>query len=322
MAVEKKKVFISYSHKNKQVAEKIARQLIDSGIDAWFDGWEIRPGDSIVDKIFNEGLAKSKVFIILLSKDSVTSKWVKEEQNNAAIKHIEKDARIIPILVEDCEIPEPLRGIHRVSVVEDFEDAMERVIKAVYGVSDKPEIGEKPEYITGSTHQPLDMTREAWELGVAIAKDSASDSKAYSPKALVAMFPNLATNEIDDSVLELESHGLVTLYKSLGSAPFSFVSLEPTWRLFAQFQDVLDYSPEEDFRSVIILISKKNTVSNEEVHSLTSLPLERLNRAVKRIREEEYAKVYVHLGTAPYNFSLIQATHKTRAYARRLTEEN
>jgi len=56
------RAFISHSHADKPLAEELARALLDQGVDPWLDRWEIQPGDSLIRKIFDEGLGKCSVF--------------------------------------------------------------------------------------------------------------------------------------------------------------------------------------------------------------------------------------------------------------------
>jgi hypothetical protein len=42
------------------------------GVNAWLDVWEILPGDSLVDKIFNEGLKPADAVIVVLSNASIS----------------------------------------------------------------------------------------------------------------------------------------------------------------------------------------------------------------------------------------------------------
>ena len=47
------KVFISHASEDKdRFVLGLATKLRDSGVDAWLDKWEMLPGDSLVDKIF------------------------------------------------------------------------------------------------------------------------------------------------------------------------------------------------------------------------------------------------------------------------------
>jgi len=99
------KVFVSHSAKDSGFVKQLATDLKDAGIAVWFDQWEIKVGDSIIEKI-NEGISSSDYLIVVLSKSSTTSKWVREELS--AAKTIEIDKRgvfILPVLLETCDIP-------------------------------------------------------------------------------------------------------------------------------------------------------------------------------------------------------------------------
>ena len=60
------KTFISYSHSDKDIAIKLSENLRKNGIEVWIDKWEILPGDSLVQKIFEEGLSGIDAFIVIL----------------------------------------------------------------------------------------------------------------------------------------------------------------------------------------------------------------------------------------------------------------
>src|SRR4051794_20083808 len=47
------KVFVSHASEDKQrFVERFAARLRENGVDAWLDEWEMKPGDSLVDRIF------------------------------------------------------------------------------------------------------------------------------------------------------------------------------------------------------------------------------------------------------------------------------
>ena len=77
------KAFISHSSLDKtRFIIPFAKKLLEDGVDAWVDKWEILLGDSLVEKIFNEGMEQSNYVIVVVSKNSVNSQWVKEEINS------------------------------------------------------------------------------------------------------------------------------------------------------------------------------------------------------------------------------------------------
>lgn len=76
------RVFLSHSSKDKVIVDKIFNELQKSEIYAWYDKYEIQPGDSITEKI-NEGLETSDVGIICISRNflNTSSGWTKSELN-------------------------------------------------------------------------------------------------------------------------------------------------------------------------------------------------------------------------------------------------
>ena len=100
-----KSIFLSYSSRDKHFTKKLAQELSDYGIKVWFDEWEIKVGDSIVEKI-NSAIRKNDYLGIILSPNSVESPWVKKELSAALMNELEKKyITILPILYKDCKIP-------------------------------------------------------------------------------------------------------------------------------------------------------------------------------------------------------------------------
>jgi len=66
------RVFVSHaSEDTDRFVIEFCRRLRSSGIDAWLDHWELQPGDSLVDRIFEEGIGGANAFLVVLSKNSV-----------------------------------------------------------------------------------------------------------------------------------------------------------------------------------------------------------------------------------------------------------
>jgi len=87
-----------------------AARLRAKGIDAWVDRWEMLPGDSLVEKIFEDGIKNAQAVIVVLSHNSVNKKWVREELNAAFVKRINSGSRLIPVIIDDCAVPEALQS--------------------------------------------------------------------------------------------------------------------------------------------------------------------------------------------------------------------
>lgn len=103
------KVFISHASEDKdRFVLDFASRLRAQGIDAWLDRWEMLPGDSLVDKLFEKGLHSATAVVIVLSTNSVDKQWVREELNAAFVKHVEGGTKLIPVVLDDCRVPECL----------------------------------------------------------------------------------------------------------------------------------------------------------------------------------------------------------------------
>jgi len=144
------RVFISHASEDKdRFVLEFAKRLRANGVDAWVDQWEINPGDSLIDKIFEQGISEADAFIIVLSANSIQKHWVREELNAASIKRIEKNTKVIPIIIDkDLEVPEVLKTTvwETIENVNNYDNSFKKILASIYGVYDKPDLGSKPVY--------------------------------------------------------------------------------------------------------------------------------------------------------------------------------
>jgi hypothetical protein len=143
------RIFVSHASEDKnKFVEEFAKKLRMDGIDAWLDKWEMKPGDSLVDKIFEEGIKNADAIIIVLSKVSVQKPWVKEEMNAGFVKRIKEKTKLIPIVIEDCEIPESLKSTVwvRINDLSNYAKEYDEIKMSILGISDKPSLGNLPRH--------------------------------------------------------------------------------------------------------------------------------------------------------------------------------
>ncbi|NRT77623.1 toll/interleukin-1 receptor domain-containing protein [Clostridium beijerinckii] len=136
MSLNLGKVFISHSSIDKTFVDKLAKDISSIGIPIWYDKLEINVGDSIPEKI-NEGLVDAKYFIIVLSSNSMTSRWVREELNAAIMRQIVSNGTfIIPILLEECNVPPLISHRRAIDFSKNYETGLEEIceyLKKDYG---------------------------------------------------------------------------------------------------------------------------------------------------------------------------------------------
>jgi len=149
------KVFISHSSKDKEFVSRLAKDLrTRSGIDAWLDQWEIKPGDRIPKRV-EQGLSEAEVLVLILSPDSVNSEWVGWERDAWLSMQIDEERRakeegrlperrLIPVLYRECEKPTFLKPLLHVNISEQtYEDGFGRLVSAILEVPEKPPLKEE-----------------------------------------------------------------------------------------------------------------------------------------------------------------------------------
>ena len=91
-------VFLSYASEDRERARKLARALEARGWSVWWDR-KIRAGQSF-DQAIEHELETAKSIIVLWSKNSVSSEWVKNEAAVAAERGV-----LVPGLIDYVKLP-------------------------------------------------------------------------------------------------------------------------------------------------------------------------------------------------------------------------
>ncbi len=209
------KVFVSHASEDKpRFVLGFAEKLRAAGIDAWLDRWEMLPGDSVVDKLFAEGLANADAVVVVLSKFSVDKPWVREEMNAALMKRVEAKLKVVPVVLDDCRVPEALATTlwERITDLEHYDESFERIVAALTGVHEKPALGTLPAFaqplavpIPGLAPQDDRVLQALGALALRLGYDSFSPGELQQDPVLSA----LPQQEVLDSLEMLESEALV-----------------------------------------------------------------------------------------------------------------
>jgi hypothetical protein len=121
-------VFITYNHKDKEFAERLALELVRRDIKVWKDSWRIGVGDSLVQKI-QQGLEDVRFFCVIFSRNSLQSEWVKRELTAALLREIEdRKAMILPVVIDDSKLPLFVRDKFYADFRGDFDDALAELL--------------------------------------------------------------------------------------------------------------------------------------------------------------------------------------------------
>ena len=124
-------VFVSHASEDARIASRVAMGLRAFDYDTWYDDWELLPGDSIIERI-EAAIASTDVLLVFLSRNSVRSAWVQRELSAGLSRQLSgKGVLVIPVLVEECEMPGSLANTKYVDLRDDFERGFRQLADAL-----------------------------------------------------------------------------------------------------------------------------------------------------------------------------------------------
>jgi len=142
-------IFISYSHENKEFVDKLTMQLVAHNVNIWLDRWELNIGDSLLAKI-QEAVNGANALLVILSKTSVASDWCKNEINAGLLRELEeRHVLVMPVMLEDCDVPIFVRGKLYADFRKSFDDGLRTILEGIAKVTNENQGRYKgPEYHT------------------------------------------------------------------------------------------------------------------------------------------------------------------------------
>jgi TolB-like protein len=91
-------IFLSYGHDDEVTARRFAEGFERAGFSVWWDS-SIRSGEAF-DAAIEQALEDASVVVVLWSKSSVQSRWVRAEATLA-----ERNKTLLPVMIEACKRP-------------------------------------------------------------------------------------------------------------------------------------------------------------------------------------------------------------------------
>ncbi len=132
-------IFISYATKDRPRAEQLARALEARGWSVFWD--RTIPVSQTWPETIGQELDNAGCVVVLWSKASIESAWVREEADDAKRRHI-----LVPALIENVRIPIGFRSIQAADVVDwDGTEATPEFLKLVVAISSLAGTKIKPE---------------------------------------------------------------------------------------------------------------------------------------------------------------------------------
>jgi len=124
-------IFLSYATEDRSRTRLLVEALQSRGWSVWWDR-TIPPGQTF-DSVIESALDDARCVVVLWSKTSVSSDWVKTEAAEAARRRI-----LVPVLIDDVAVPLEFRRIQAARLVGWIGDqAEEEFGKLVRAVADR-----------------------------------------------------------------------------------------------------------------------------------------------------------------------------------------
>lgn len=125
------RVFLSYSHQDQKYADLLSKHLSDAGHDVWQDKLNLKAGDNLIEKV-NRGIKEAQTLIVIVSENSLRSKWVMHEVSALVLGDLSSEKRrIIPIIVDSSPVPSYLSKYLYIDLTKGIEQGIGMLIAAI-----------------------------------------------------------------------------------------------------------------------------------------------------------------------------------------------
>jgi hypothetical protein len=115
-------VFLCHSSKDKPAVRELYRKLSLNGAQPWLDEEDLLPGQEWEIEI-PKAVRGADAVVVCLSKNAVTKAGYFHKEIAFALDVLamqpENTIYLIPVKLEDCEVPDRLKHIHHVSITSD-----------------------------------------------------------------------------------------------------------------------------------------------------------------------------------------------------------
>ena len=293
-------VYLAHASEDKSIAKPLAEGLMGRGINVWYDNWEIGFGDSLRRKM-EQGLGDCTHFVVLLTETSVKKPWVNEEIDAGLMSAVEGTAKFIGLRHEL-----PLSSVSpflRTRLTPEFkpgEEGLEELAGAIYGVSRKPPLGERPRYVQSHRHG------STWSASARVVAEyfvrSSRHAGPMDPQATYAEIQQetgLPMPDVRIGVLDLIGAGLLEKREYIGGEGH----LWPKGDLFVTFDaDFMAWDPQKDARDLAVRLINldSNQADAKEVAEALGWAPRRFNSAAAYLVSTRVVKPIEYIGGNGY----------------------
>ncbi|MEZ5479267.1 MAG: toll/interleukin-1 receptor domain-containing protein [Thiolinea sp.] len=126
--MDRDQVFISYTHADRAIAERLGCVLLGYGFSVWWDH-ALLGGDDFRARIARK-IYEADVVLVLFSERSIQSGWVLDEAGRA-----DQASKLVPVRIDNVEVPLGFGHLQRCDLIDWQEHAehaaLENILQAV-----------------------------------------------------------------------------------------------------------------------------------------------------------------------------------------------
>lgn len=129
-------IFLSYAREDRERIKLLAQTLESLGWSVWWDRW--MPTGKSFDEVIQENLDVSRKVLVVWSKMSIQSNWVREEAREGARREV-----LFPVLIDQVAIPLGFRRMQAADLIHwqgDLQDEQwQRLVEDLASVLGPPQ---------------------------------------------------------------------------------------------------------------------------------------------------------------------------------------
>ena len=311
-------VFLSYTHEDHDLAEGIATQMTRLGINTWWDQWEIRAGDSIVQKI-NDGLGECTHFIVLLTPRSIDKPWVKAEMDAAFIRKLKERVKFIPLRcdLQAERLPPLFSGLHSPEIIDaPLTETVAQLANDIFGVTKRPAIGSAPTLLD---HPVAPYSPAAMAVAEYFCRET-QHAATFDPMVGNSELAQATGLSLDDTVdAQHELSYFVDHTNEIAEARYVW----PRPALWPEFDPYFEYNPDPAGDALAIAARMENDPGFPKRLSSIAAHLDwqprRANPAAAYLMDREVVRHLSFLGMGQWVVGVIERTDATRRFVKSQT---
>lgn len=116
---QKTKIFLIHAHSDRETVHGLYQHLVRDGLNVWLDAERLQPGQDWQNEIRN-AILHSEIVLVCISREFDKKPGYRHEELKLALEKAnflpDHEVFIIPVRLEQCEVPESLHRLHRVDL--------------------------------------------------------------------------------------------------------------------------------------------------------------------------------------------------------------